>query len=238
MLFDSLTTYFYPPEPPSGDVGYARTADGSGARRALGLPDGHAGPVYALFQHSKKLHPDMDAALRGILDATAAADGRVLVLAGAEAAHAARWRRTLGAANLARVVFVPRMPRATLLALVEDLACCFLDTFPWGAGVTSLEAFALGVPVVTLPAKISVLQLALGQYRAMGLGEDRNPNIADDVEGYVAAAARLGLDPVYREAWRLRIVWGAAEIFEQRASVDEWARFVERAVHGGRRGPR
>ena len=44
----------------------------------------------------------------------------------------------------------------------------FLNTLPYGAGITSSEALALCVPVVTLPSKVAVLQMTLAQIRAYG----------------------------------------------------------------------
>lgn len=42
----------------------------------------------------------------------------------------------------------------------------FLNPFPFGSGITSAEAFAVGVPVISLPSSISVLQLTLSQTRS------------------------------------------------------------------------
>ncbi|KAH8064499.1 hypothetical protein JL722_1375 [Aureococcus anophagefferens] len=56
-------------------------------------------------------------------------------------------------------VFLPRMPREDLLAIVR-VSDALLDTHPWGGGVTVLEALAVCTPPVVLPSRTSVLQLA------------------------------------------------------------------------------
>ena len=118
------------------------------------------------------------------------------------------------------------MPHAALLSVV-GVSDAFLDTFPWGAGVTSFEAFAACVPVVTLPDEVTVLQLALGQYRQMGLATEL---VARNVPEYVHLASRLGADPLFRDAMRRRICSRKHLLFNQQPAVDEWAAFLRRAV--------
>jgi len=65
-----------------------------------------------------------------------------------------------------RVRFLPSLPHPAFLQLLKA-SSVVLDPFPFGGGVTTLEALAAGTPVVTLPAKQSVVQLAAGFYRAM-----------------------------------------------------------------------
>lgn len=76
--------------------------------------------------------------------------------------HMNRWERVLGASLMKRLVFLPRVPQSEMLVIMSYCRV-MLDTFPWGAGVTSLEALSRGLPVVTLPSSLSVLHLAAGQ---------------------------------------------------------------------------
>lgn len=42
-----------------------------------------------------------------------------------------------------------------------------LDPFPYGGGMTSLEGFAVSLPIVTLPAPIVTGRLTLAMYTQM-----------------------------------------------------------------------
>lgn len=66
-----------------------------------------------------------------------------------------------------------------------------LDPYPWGAGVTSLEAFSLAIPVITLPSHQTVLPLVLGQLRAMGLEGGEGGMVARNAQDYVRLATRV-----------------------------------------------
>lgn len=78
------------------------------------------------------------------------------------------------------------------------------------------------------------------EYRAMGLARDaphaelgrasREALVAESVGEYVALAARLGADPVFREASRRRICARKRRLFDDAAPVGEWARFIRTAV--------
>jgi hypothetical protein len=118
--------------------------------------------LYGCMQMPKKMHPRFDAVLGGILRADPRA--RILVMQRAMDL-VPRWQRTLGlsAADIRRrILFVPRLEHRDYLRL-QALTSAFLNTFPYGAGITSSEALALCLPVVTLPSEISVLQMTLAQ---------------------------------------------------------------------------
>ena len=50
-----------------------------------------------------------------------------------------------------RVCFLPNLPVDLFLTL-NQLADVVLEPFPFGGGVTSLEIFSVGTPIITFPA--------------------------------------------------------------------------------------
>ena len=74
------------------------------------------------------------------------------------------------AANWGRVRFFEQMGFNKLLSFYAT-ADVLLDPFPYGGGVTSIDAFAIGAPIVTAPSLSAVMPLTAGMYRRMGITE-------------------------------------------------------------------
>ena len=102
---------------------------------------------------------------------------------------------------LEQLIFLPRMSRERVLQVVSQCDA-FLDTYPWGGGVTVLESLSMCTPVVVLPRKTTILQLGLGHLRTIGLERDL---AARDVDQFGAIAARLGTDNYFRQHMRQTI---------------------------------
>jgi len=66
----------------------------------------------------------------------------------------------------------------------------FLDTFEWSGGVSTLEAVACGLPVVTLPGPFLRSRHSFAILTQLGVSE----TVAQDREDYIRIAIRLGLD--------------------------------------------
>jgi predicted O-linked N-acetylglucosamine transferase (SPINDLY family) len=118
--------------------------------------------------------------------------GTVEFIAHPSEAVTRRFRRRIGAAFRAagvdedRIVVHPRLDPAAFLAL-NGRADVLLDSLGWSGGNTTLEALALGLPVVTLPGA-----LMRGRHSAAILERaGRRDLIANDEDDYVAIAARL-----------------------------------------------
>ncbi|HEX6766984.1 MAG TPA: tetratricopeptide repeat protein [Polyangiaceae bacterium] len=88
-----------------------------------------------------------------------------------------------------RITFVGRVPRREYLMRYREIDLC-LDTFPYNGHTTSLDAFWMGAPVVTLVGDTVVGRAGLSQAMNLGLPE----LIARTPDEYVERAVALAKD--------------------------------------------
>ena len=88
-------------------------------------------------------------------------------------------------------------------------ASVVLDSFQWSGGNTSLEALAMGVPVVTLPGRFMRGRVTAAMYRQMGLAD----MIAADAVDWVSRAAKLATDAAAGAGARQAIVESGGRLF-------------------------
>ena len=120
---------------------------------------------------------------------------------------------------IGRVLFLPRMQTEVLLEVMKG-ASVVLDSFPFGGGVTSLQTFAVGTPIVTMPSDMLAGRLTLAMYRSMGM-ESNSGVVASSIEGYVDAAIRIASTSVGGRM-RREIEARSGVLFEDGDAVKEW----------------
>jgi predicted O-linked N-acetylglucosamine transferase (SPINDLY family) len=182
--------------------------------------------LYGCPQTLYKFHPEFDAILAGVLRADPR--GLLVLIHGQSAtmdqALLDRVRRTMP--DVAdRVRFVPRQDRAGYLSL-NALFDVMLDTIHFGGGNTSYEAFALGVPIVTLPSPFLRGRITYAQYKMMGIEDP----IASTPEEYVTKAVKLGTDPDARQAASELILAADDVLYENAHAVRGLEDFFKEAV--------
>jgi predicted O-linked N-acetylglucosamine transferase (SPINDLY family) len=96
-----------------------------------------------------------------------------------------------------------------------SLSDVMLDTLYWSGGNTSLDAFACGVPVVTLPGELMRSRQTAAMLNIMDLGE----LIANDVDDYVNLAIKVAGDASFNESLRSRINNNRTRLFNQQAPI-------------------
>ncbi|RHY29028.1 hypothetical protein DYB32_005512 [Aphanomyces invadans] len=217
VLFSDLSTYFSKPRalPPVDD------AVAASMRATLHLPA--SGRIYLCPQTLMKLHVAFDQAILGLLKLDT--DGHVVLLYSPkqllwkDKVHR-RLGRTLGNRLVRRVLFVATLPHDKFMQLLA-IADVMIDPFPFGGGVTTLDAFAAGLyvalhmvsmltiarwltsfcvwrrPVVTLPSRQSVLQLTAGFYRYLSLSTHL---IASNLDEFVAHAVAIATNSTLKLA--------------------------------------
>jgi protein O-GlcNAc transferase len=200
-------------------------------RAHLGLKDEEH--VYLCPQTLFKLHPDFDRLLAGILERDS--QGRVLLIC----AHCSEWSMGLQQRFgrhmphvSDRIQFIPAFDQEGFLQLLS-VVDVMLDTVHFNGFNTSLEAFSVGTPVVTLPGQLQRARHTQAMYRRMGI----DGCVAADEQEYIDIAVGLGTDAERRRALRELILERNHVLFEDRRVVTELEAFFDRAYHEALQAP-
>eukprot|EP01029_Cantina_marsupialis_P022777 TRINITY_DN5580_c0_g2_i1.p1 TRINITY_DN5580_c0_g2~~TRINITY_DN5580_c0_g2_i1.p1 ORF type:complete len:723 (+),score=160.01 TRINITY_DN5580_c0_g2_i1:46-2214(+) len=117
---------------------------------------------------------------------------------------------------------------------LQHAATVVLDTFPFGGGLTSVEAFITGTPVITMWSPSRSGRLTGSFYKLMGLGD----YVANSEEEYVDMAIRIAksqeirdeISEVIKEKIMNEILFSPLTLFEWAGKVFEITKSVRPTV--------
>ena len=121
-----------------------------------------------------------------------------------------------------RIIFLPFMEHRKLITLFK-LSDVILDPFPWGGGITSFEAFAMGACPVTKPVNYLKGRFTYIMYQKMGITDC----IVENNEEYIEKANRLANDKNYRKQIQEKVLEKNNVLFEQQSIIDEWTDILQ-----------
>ena len=122
------------------------------------------------------------------------------------------------------VIFVSRMSEEQFFSLLS-LADVILDIPSFSGGNTSLEAFAMGAPIVTCPGKFMRGRVTTGLYKQMGIPD----LIAKDSESYLKLALKVAKNKQFRKIVSDKINANSHKLFERHDTVRELEIFFQQA---------
>lgn len=188
--------------------------------------------LYICPQSLFKMHPEYDFIFKGILENDP--KGKIALLDGAtkiwQEQLMERLTQTVGPDILDRLVFLPRMPREKLIGLMAA-ADVMLDPIHFGGGNTSLEAFAVGTPIVTWPGGYMRSRVTSAALKAMGV----EGLIVPTHQAYIDKAVELATNPVERQRVSQQILERCDVLFENNDAVRELEVFFKLAVEEAER---
>ncbi|MEF3365388.1 hypothetical protein V3H18_02450 [Methylocystis sp. 9N] len=191
-------------------------------KRLLGV--GASDRVYVCANTPPKIHPDMDAIFRRLLEADP--DGVLVILRGdfpPSETLRTRLQQELGALS-ERVKFLPGLKQEEAHRLLLSVDCC-LDSFPLCGMSSSFDATMLGVPLVTLPSSIPFGRWTAAIYDYIGV----SGLTARDRDEYLEIALRLAKDSAWRSQLAEELREKAARFVESADSSTEFRWFIAQA---------
>ncbi|RYG25474.1 tetratricopeptide repeat protein [bacterium] len=191
-------------------------------RSEVGLKDDAR--LYGCLQSLFKIHPDFDAYLAGILERDPKA--RILLSGSPYPTWRDQARNRLSRSlDIGRVDFLPTMPHANYLGLLE-LCDVQLDPIHFGGAITTLDAFYQGQVVVTQPGDQMRGRVTAGLYRQIGYEKP----VAQSREEYVDLAIRIANDRALREEGKAALLDSRNVLFENPAPVADFEAWLQSVV--------
>lgn len=226
IRFDSLGFYFRHPR----EAGYLPDIpilDSTFFRGGVNITH-----LYVCPHSLPKFHPNFDHVLIRLL---AEAPARMAAIVLVYDTKKTLWMHTLkrrlaGVNNFDRLIFLPLLKGADFFRLLRS-ATVLLDPFPFGGGVTTLEAFSVCRLVVTAPSLQTVPALTAGMYRHANLSD---APIATDADSYVDIVHYLVDRPEHRHRLETQLCAShndpRTSLYSSQAAIDEWERLLNKLL--------
>jgi hypothetical protein len=110
--------------------------------------------------------------------------------------------------------------------ILNHLADVFLDTFGWSGGVTTKEAIACSLPIVTCPGQMMRARQSYGMLKMIDVTE----TIARTEIEYIEIAVRLGLDREWRQSVRDKMTENKHCLFNDQKCIKDLENFFHEAI--------
>ena len=107
---------------------------------------------------------------------------------------------------------------------INQLCDLMLDTLHWSGGNTSLDALAMGLPIVTLPGEFMRGRQTMAMLKILDVEE----LIAPSIDAYLAIAKKLATDKEYRHHITQRIFANRGLLFDDAEPPRALGRLLER----------
>ena len=190
--------------------------------------------IYFCGQLTKKIHHVMDYSLQRILELD---PNGIIIFINDNDYNMTRLKARLGL-NCPREQSggkggeVPPRPRICFVSTVDWTgylsmiysAKVILDSFPFGGCNSSMEAFAVGRPVVTFPSERLYGRFTYGFYKKMGITD----LVCTTAEEYAQTAVKLATDNKFYQEITTRITENSHLLFEDTESVREWNQILQK----------
>lgn len=212
-LMNSLSTYYYQPIKMLLPHNYVFKS-----RKDFGLDDRMI--VYCCIQSSFKISEEFEKMMNGILKSNP--NARILMSTNKPFCNSQvkRLHNLMGESDYKKLLFYPALNISSYINILK-LSDVMLDPYPFGGCNTSLEAFDMNIPVVTMPTKYLNGRFTFGMYKKMGFID----MVADSAENYVKIAIKAGTDVRWREMIKEKINRNKILLFQEIESVNNWDTF-------------
>jgi len=227
VRFNGLGVFLYRPEASTSDPTVVRAQ----IRQQLNLP--HNAHFYLCPQALFKFHPDFDNMLVEILSKDRLAyflllDGKDKHAWSKQLVQRIQEKMEIGRNGKGAKIYEDRVLFYTV-SQEEDMNSLYqasdvvLDTYPVGGIMPSLQAMAVGAPVVTLPSELLGGRFTYGLYKRMGILEC----VAKDPKDYVSIALKFAYNKQERDRLSATILARNHMLFHDEGAIDQWDKFLE-----------
>lgn len=174
--------------------------------------------IYLCAQNLRKVHPDFDQIVEGIIKLDN--NSKVLFIEDKQKNISELLKQRILSKYPEikdKIVFMPRMDESDYLSLVKN-SDVILDTLYYTGGAnTNYDAFAAGIPVVTMPTEFHRGRYTTGVYQKLNIYEC----IAKSKDEYIDIAVKIVTDKEFRNNISEQIINKSDKLFQDKQAVLE-----------------